>query len=160
MLSDDHTLLELGNAAIDLAVGNVMNGGGPFGAIIVRNGEVIARGINNVTISNDPTAHAEVVAIRQACTMVNNFQLQDCILITSCEPCPMCLGAIYWARIKAVYFVASQHDAAAAGFDDSFIYKELETSHEDRKIPFIRLELSNSTAPFEAWSKMGDKTLY
>jgi len=160
MLSNDLTLRELGEASINLAKQNVLNGGGPFGAIIVRNGEIVAEGANSVTLNNDPTAHAEVVAIREACTVLNTFQLDDCILITSCEPCPMCLGASYWARLKAVYYIATKSDAAAAGFDDSFIYEELGVPHSERTIPFIRLEMSDYNAPFETWAEFGDKRLY
>ena len=112
--------------AIDLATENVRNGGGPFGAIVVKDGEVIATGVNRVTANNDPTAHAEVQAIRAACAKTGNFELKGCVLYTSCEPCPMCLGAIYWSRVDRVVYAGTQNDAADAGFDDSFIYDELE----------------------------------
>jgi guanine deaminase len=147
--------------AIDLAVAGVNSGtGGPFGAVIVKDGEIIAEGQNNVTSSNDPTAHAEVTAIREACKKLGVYQLDDCILYTSCEPCPMCLGAIYWARPKKVYFAAKHTDAAGAGFDDSFIYDEIATSHESRKISFHELDLENKLEPFEAWSRYDNKKEY
>ncbi|MCO6460381.1 MAG: nucleoside deaminase [Saprospiraceae bacterium] len=153
-------LQELATESVHLATDNVRQGGGPFGAIIVRNGEIIARGVNRVTANHDPTAHAEVMAIRNACEVLDTHQLDDCILITSCEPCPMCLGAAYWARVQKVYYIATKDDASAAGFDDSFIYKELEKEPASRDIPFIRLELSEYNTPFEAWINMEGKTLY
>ncbi len=146
-----------------VAVGSLgMNGeiGGPFGAIIVKNGEIISEGCNQVTSTNDPTAHAEVTAIRLACKKLNSFQLEDCILYTSCEPCPMCLGAIYWARPKKVFFAASKVDAADAGFDDAFIYKELELDYEKRKIPFIQDRVEESVQLFEDWKKKEGKIDY
>lgn len=159
-MDEQFTLRELGESTIKLAVGNVLKGGGPFAAIIVKDGKVIASGANSVTILNDPTAHAEVVAIREACKVLNNFQLDGCILITSCEPCPMCLGAAYWSRVNAVYYIATKSEASAAGFDDSFIYEELELPHDQRRIPFIRMDISSFNEPFEVWGKYGDKTLY
>ena len=146
-----------------VAVGSLgMNGdiGGPFGAIIVKDGEIIAEGCNQVTSSNDPTAHAEVTAIRLACKKLNSFQLDDCILYTSCEPCPMCLGAIYWARPKKVYFAASKVDAADAGFDDAFIYKELDLDYEKRKIPFVQDRVAESVQLFTDWKKKEGKIDY
>ncbi len=151
---------KLAAQSVHLAVENVLNEGGPFGCIIVRDGEVIASGVNRVTFDNDPTAHAEVMAIRAACTKLQTYQLDDCDLITSCEPCPMCMGAAYWARVRAVYYVATKDDAAAAGFDDSFIYEEMDIPYRDRKIPFIRVELKEYNAPFETWLKKEDKKLY
>ena len=130
--------------AIDLAVENVKCGGGPFGAVIVRNGEVVATGVNRVTSQNDPTAHAEVSAIRAACLKLGVFDLSGCVIYTSCEPCPMCLGAIYWAHIDKIYYGANKLDAAAANFDDSFIYRELELPKEKRRVvaeellPYVR----------------------
>ena len=138
--------------AIDLASKNVKNGnGGPFGAIIVKDGEIIATGVNNVTSNNDPTAHAEITAIRNACAKLNSFQLEGCEIYSSCEPCPMCLGAIYWARPKALYFAANKNDAAAVGFDDSFIYSELKLDYPNRKIKTEVINLKNKTQPFIDW---------
>ncbi|KUF21758.1 nucleoside deaminase [Bacillus safensis] len=147
--------------AIDLAVEGVNSGtGGPFGAVIVKDGQIIAEGSNNVTTSNDPTAHAEVTAIRNACQTLHTYQLEDCTLYTSCEPCPMCLGAIYWARPKAVYFAAGHQDAADAGFDDSFIYEEINKEYESRNIPFYKLTPQKTLAPFEAWKAYDKKKEY
>ncbi|MGG3573169.1 nucleoside deaminase [Bacillus gobiensis] len=147
--------------AIELAVSGVNSGkGGPFGAVIVKDGEIIAEGQNNVTSSNDPTAHAEVTAIREACKALGEYQLDDCILYTSSEPCPMCLGAIYWARPKKVYFAAKHEDAAHAGFDDSFIYDEIAKPHESRKIVFHELNLENKMEPFESWAQYENKKEY
>ncbi|MGG1696805.1 nucleoside deaminase [Bacillus zhangzhouensis] len=147
--------------AIDLAVEAVNNGtGGPFGAVIVKDGQIIAEGSNNVTTNNDPTAHAEVTAIRKACQALHTYQLEDCILYTSCEPCPMCLGAIYWARPKSVYFAAGHQDAATSGFDDSFIYEEINKEYESRNIPFYQLTLQKTLAPFEAWEAYDKKKEY
>lgn len=157
---DQEQLIRWGQTALDLAVENATNGGGPFGAVIMRDGVVIARGTNNVTRHNDPTAHAEVVAIREACALLEDYQLTDCILITSCEPCPMCLGAAYWSRVSAVYYIAEAPDAAAAGFDDSFIYDELKIPHSDRRIPFIHLPMDDYNKPFEAWNNNLAKKLY
>src|SRR5690554_5981395 len=127
------------------------NAGGPFGAVIVKDGEVVAEGYNKVTSSNDPTAHAEVVAIREACKNLNSFQLDGCIIYTSCEPCPMCLGAIYWARPKAVYYACTKEDAAEIGFDDHFIYEELDGKMEDRSIKFINLSREEGRVVFKKW---------
>ncbi|WP_417900418.1 nucleoside deaminase [Bacillus haimaensis] len=138
--------------AINLANENVKTGsGGPFGAILVKDGKVVGRGVNRVTGQLDPTAHAEVEAIRDACQNLKDFQLKDCILYTSCEPCPMCFGAIYWARIREVYFASSKHDAKAAGFDDAFIYKELLTDGSVKKIPFHHVQLETVENPFTLW---------
>lgn len=134
--------------------------GGPFGAVIVKNGEIIGRGFNCVLSSNDPTAHAEVTAIREACKNLKHFQLDDCILYTSCEPCPMCMGAIYWARPKAVYFANTRKDAADIGFDDDFIYNELELPFETRKLPLLPLLRNEALPVFEAWKNNDRKTLY
>src|ERR1051325_6322804 len=119
---------------IEMAVDNVRTGGGPFAALVVKDGVVIAAGANQVTRTNDPTAHAEMVAIREACRVLGDFQLAGCDIYTSCEPCPMCLGAIYWARPARVFFAATHDDAAAAGFDDSFIYRQIEVPSEQRSI--------------------------
>jgi guanine deaminase len=147
--------------AIDLAVDNVRRGlGGPFGALVVKGGEVIATGTNQVTGSNDPTAHAEVVAIRAACQKIGLFQLDGCEIYTSCEPCPMCLGAIYWARVKAFYFAANKDDAARGQFDDSFIYSELNKAIEGRTIPGYRLLAEEGFRPFDEWLKSQSKVPY
>lgn len=138
--------------AIQLAVDNVKsNHGGPFGAIVVKDGEIIGQGVNTVTSHHDPTAHAEIQAIREACKNLQYFQLEDCIIYTSCEPCPMCFGAIYWARPKKVYFASSKEDAAQAGFDDQFIYDELALSYGERKIYMERLESPEKLDPFQTW---------
>ena len=136
------------------------NEGGPFGAIVVQDGVIVGRGNNRVTSSNDPTAHAEVVAIREACRHLNTFQLTDCVIYTSCEPCPMCLGAIYWARPKAVYFACTKSDASVIGFDDSFIYKELYLDFQQRKIPMIPLLREEALNVFKAWQIKEDKIEY
>jgi guanine deaminase len=146
--------------AIDVAVENVRRGGGPFGALVVKDGIVIATGTNQVTRLNDPTAHAEIVAIREACRVLGDFQLGGCDLYTSCEPCPMCLGAIYWARPARVFFAATHDDAAAAGFDDAFIYRQMELPHSERSIPMLRLVLEDATRPFREWINLPDKTEY
>lgn len=147
--------------AIQLATENVLSGaGGPFGAVIVRNGEVIATGANSVTESCDPTAHAEVLAIRNACRELKSFQLKDCEIYTSCEPCPMCMGAIYWARLSAVYYANTKTDAAEAGFDDAFIYREFAVSPEQRSLAMIHLPRTNATQSFECWKQSGNKTDY
>jgi len=147
--------------AIDLAVENASSGqGGPYGAIIVKDNQLIAASGNKVTSAIDPTAHAEVMAIRLACKKLNDFQLQDCILYSSCEPCPMCLGAIYWARLAKVYFACSRHDAAAANFDDSFIYDEISVLPHKRSIAMLHLNLPNALQPFNVWAKKPDKVAY
>ncbi|HQK97953.1 MAG TPA: nucleoside deaminase [Bacteroidia bacterium] len=126
--------------------------GGPFGAVVVKDGKIIAVGSNHVTSTNDPTAHAEVMAIREACRVLGTYQLSDCEIYTSCEPCPMCMGAIYWARPKKVYYASTRHDAAAAGFDDSFIYDELNVDPKDRAIPFINLDEESAATLFSTWN--------
>jgi guanine deaminase len=136
------------------------NDGGPFGCIIVKDGEIIGRGNNKVTSTNDPTAHAEIIAIRNACDHLHTFQLDDCELYTSCEPCPMCLGAIYWARPKKVYFACSRHDAAEIGFDDDFIYTELKNTIEERSIPMEQILRADALQVFKEWSRKDDKTTY
>lgn len=155
-MSQDFTI-----KAIQLALENVKhNTGGPFGAIIVKNGKIVGIGQNNVTSLNDPTAHAEVQAIRNACQRLNTFQLNDCELYTSCEPCPMCFGAIYWARLKTVYYACTKEDAKAHGFDDQFIYEQLKMPHEKRKIPMIQLSPAEAKEPFKAWTSSINKTTY
>ena len=146
--------------AIGLAVENVKCGGGPFGAVIVRDGKVVATGVNRVTANNDPTAHAEVSAIRAACTKLGTFDLSGCVIYTSCEPCPMCLGAIYWAHIDKIYYGANQHDAAAVNFDDSFIYRELELKPADRNKPVENILHDEALAPFNLWREKDDKIAY
>lgn len=146
--------------AIELAVENVKNGGGPFGAVVVKDGQVVATGANRVTPNNDPTAHAEVMAIRAACTKLGTFDLSGCVLYTSCEPCPMCLGAIYWAHIDKIYYGANQHDAAEADFDDSFIYRELELEPGKRHKPVENILHDEALAPFNLWRSKGDKVKY
>src|SRR5580700_6335983 len=144
--------------AIELAIENVRSGrGGPFAALVVKDGRIVGEGTNCVTASNDPTAHAEVVAIRTACTTIDAFQLDGCDLYTTCEPCPMCLGAIYWARPARVYFGSSAADAAAVGFDDAFIYQQIALPLEDRKIPFLEIMREESLACLRAWSEKKDR---
>jgi tRNA(Arg) A34 adenosine deaminase TadA len=140
--------------AIRLSIENVKSGnGGPFGAVIVKNGKIIATAVNEVTSTNDPTAHAEIVAIRKACKTLDSFQLDGCEIYCSCEPCPMCLGAIYWARPNAVYFGNSKEDAAEINFDDNFIYKELDISLNERKLPTIQLLRNEAQSAFIQWQK-------
>jgi guanine deaminase len=136
------------------------NEGGPFGAIIVKNNQVVGRGNNKVTSSNDPTAHAEVVAIRDACKNLGTFQLDGCVLYTSCEPCPMCLGAIYWARPEKVYFANTREDAANIGFDDDFIYNEINIPIEKRHITFEQIQQENALEVFQEWKLKTDKIDY
>ncbi|ACX95702.1 nucleoside deaminase [Halothiobacillus neapolitanus] len=134
--------------------------GGPFGAVISRNGEVIATGFNQVTSANDPTAHAEVSAIRAACQVLNTFDLSGCEIYTSCEPCPMCLSAIYWARLDRIYYANSRQDAADIGFDDAFLYEEIAKDIPDRQIPTIRLLEKEAILPFNEWRAKPDKIAY
>ena len=136
------------------------NTGGPFGSVVVKDGKIIARGFNRVISTNDPTAHAEVVAIREACKALNDFQLTGCEIYTSCEPCPMCMAAIYWARPDKVYYANSKVDAANIGFDDDFIYKELELDYDKRQIPLKRILENEAIKAFEEWSIKPDKTEY
>ena len=147
--------------AIKLAKENLKsNNGGPFGAIIVKKGKIIGRGVNTVTTDSDPTAHAEINAIRNACKNLNTFQLDDCEIYSSCEPCPMCLGAIYWAHIKKLYFAGSKNDASDAGFDDSFIYEELELPITLRKIPTEQIMHNEAKKIFKTWKEMDFKIEY
>jgi guanine deaminase len=147
--------------AIALAKQNLKHkNGGPFGAVIVKDGKIIGRGVNTVTTQNDPTAHAEVNAIREACTVINSFQLDDCEIYSSCEPCPMCLGAIYWSRPKKFYYAATKEDAARAGFDDSEIYKEIQLPIWLRKIPSEQLMKEEANRVFKSWIDLEHKTEY
>lgn len=136
------------------------NNGGPFGAVVVRNGEIIGEGSNRVTSTNDPTAHAEIVAIREACRNLNSFQLEGCEIYTSCEPCPMCLGAIYWARPARMFFACTRQDAANAGFDDDFIYEEIALPVNERRIETVNFLRDEGLLLFENWIKKPDKTEY
>lgn len=146
--------------AIRIAAENVESGGGPFGAVVVRAGEVIARAANRVTRNNDPTAHAEVEVIREACRIRGTFQLEDCEIYSSSEPCPMCLGAVYWARPVALYYANGREVARAAGFDDHHIYEELCMPVEERTYPLVRLEIEGADAPFRAWAAKADRVEY
>ncbi len=146
--------------AIELGVENVRQGGGPFGAVIVRDGRIIATGVNRVTARHDPTAHAEVSAIRAACEQLGTHDLSGCDIYTSCEPCPMCLGAIYWAHIDRIFYGCNKDDAAQAGFDDSFIYKELELPKNERSKRIEELLPEEARATFRAWQEQADKTPY
>lgn len=154
------TKQELMQRAIDLAVENVRNGGGPFGAVIARGGEIVAEGVNRVTSQHDPTAHAEVQAIRKACSELNTFDLTGLDIYASCEPCPMCLGAIYWAHLDHLYFAGTKDDAARIGFDDTFIYKELPLPIHERKLPTEAMMNAEAQAPFVAWQEKDDKVEY
>ncbi|MCI6233751.1 MAG: nucleoside deaminase [Prevotella sp.] len=151
---------DLMRRAIALSEVSVKNGGGPFGAVIARNGEIIAEASNKVTIDCDPTAHAEVSAIRLASKRLDTFDLSGCEIYTSCEPCPMCLGAIYWAHLDRIYYANNRSDAAAIGFDDDFIYKELELKLEDRSTPIINMMREEAMRAFSMWQEKDDKTEY
>ena len=147
--------------AIQLSIENARSGrGGPFGTVVVQNNIIIAEGVNRVTLDNDPTAHAEILAIRQACQKLSRFQLSDCELDTSCEPCPMCLGAIYWAHISCVYYGNVAHDAARIGFDDSIIYQEIAQPLSERRISMIHLMHEEALGAFRAWEEQPNKTPY
>jgi guanine deaminase len=147
--------------AFEVALQGVESGaGGPFGAVVVRGDDVLASAHNQVAATNDPTAHAEIGAIRAACAVLNSFQLDDCELYASCEPCPMCLGAIYWARPRAVFFSATRDDAAEAGFDDAFVYDEIALAPEARTLPMSRVVHPEAAAPFAAWAAKSDRIEY
>lgn len=147
--------------AIDLSRQNVESGsGGPFGAVIVKDGKIIGEGFNEVTSANDPTAHAEVVAIRKACQSLSHFDLKGSVIYSSCEPCPMCLSAIYWARIDKIYFANTKKDAAKILFDDDFIYKEIPKPHSDRSIPMHQIMRDEALTVFEIWHAKVDKIHY
>jgi len=147
--------------AIALAIDNLrVHGGGPFAALVVKEGRILAEGANRVTATNDPTAHAEIVAIRAACRALGDFQLTGCDLYTTCEPCPMCLGAIYWARPARIFYAGTAEDAAAAGFDDAFIYDELRHPRAERHLPMTQLLRDEALAIFSAWRELSSKKLY
>ena len=151
---------ELMQMAIRLSEENVQNGGGPFGAVIAKEGVVIATGVNRVTANNDPTAHAEVSAIREACRKVKNFKLDGCVVYSSCEPCPMCLSALYWAGISKIYYANTKDDAKTIDFDDSFIYEQLSLDRNDRSIPCHQMMRDEALHAFEMWRDKEDKTAY
>ena len=154
---DDERFMQM---AIDLSIENVANGGGPFGAVIVRNGEVVATGTNRVTASCDPTAHAEVSAIRSACAKLGTFKLEGCVIYSSCEPCPMCLSAIYWAGLDRIYYGNTKADAKAIDFDDSFIYDQIALDYTERAIPCLNFMRDKALEGFRAWTEKEDKILY
>jgi len=146
--------------AIALSIENIKNGGGPFGAVIVKDGKIVATGVNRVTANNDPTAHAEVNAIRKASKKLGTFDLAGCEIYTSCEPCPMCLGAVYWAHLDKMYYGNTKTDAKNIGFDDSFIYDEIELKPENRRVETTQFLSEEAIAAFEAWTKSEDKIEY
>ena len=146
--------------AIELSIQSINNGGGPFSSIIVRGEKIIAEGSNKVTLSNDPTAHGEIVAIREACKKLNNFNLNGCELYSTCEPCPMCLSAIYWSRINKIYYANTREDARKIDFDDSSIYSELQKNINERKIPMTQIMRNEALKAFELWDKKTDKVKY
>ncbi len=153
--------IEFMKRAIDLSSEHMKLGhGGPFGAVIVKDNQIISEGWNKVSSSNDPTAHAEIVAIRKACSILNNFNLAGCEIYTSCEPCPMCLSAIYWSRIDAIYYANTREDAAKINFDDQFLYSEISKPNQMRKIPTIQLKREEAIKVFADWEKKEDKILY
>lgn len=153
--------LQLMNEAIAQSLKGMLAGeGGPFGAVVVKDGQIVGRGNNRVTSSNDPTAHAEVEAIRDACRNLNTFQLDGCVLYTSCEPCPMCLGAIYWARPDKVYYANTRQDAADIGFDDNMIYEELNVPMSSRRIPFEQIGREFALDVFRKWAEKTNKVQY
>ena len=146
--------------AIELSIRSVNNGTGPFGAVIVKDEKIISEGFNSVTLTNDPTSHAEIVAIRAACKSLNKFSLDEYDLYTTCEPCPMCLSAIYWARIKTIYYANTRSDAQEIDFDDSLIYEELKKNIKERKIPMHQIMRDDALKAFEMWDKKADKVKY
>jgi tRNA(Arg) A34 adenosine deaminase TadA len=146
--------------AIALSIANIKSGGGPFGAVIVKDGKIVASGVNRVTASNDPTAHAEVIAIRKAAKKLGTYNLTGCEIYTSCEPCPMCLGAVYWAHLDKMYYGNTKVDAKNIGFDDSFIYDEIELKPENRKVETTQLLSEEAIVAFETWAKSEDKVVY
>ena len=146
--------------AVEIAVNGIHNGGGPFGAVIIRNGKIISEAFNRVVLTNDPTAHAEILAIREAASVLKSHDLNECTLYTSCEPCPMCLGAIYWAGIKKVVYACDRNDAEGAGFSDKLIYEEIMLDPADRKISFSRMTDSGGKEVFREWDKLENKIPY
>ena len=154
------TNIDFMKRAILLSIDNIKNNGGPFGCVIVKENEIIAEGVNRVTFNNDPTAHAEIVAIRNACQKLNTFNLEGCELYSSCEPCPMCLSAIYWSHIDNVYYGNSREDAAKIKFDDKFIYDELSLEIKERKIPISQLSRDEAIKAFNIWEKEENKIRY
>lgn len=146
--------------ALKLATENINQKGGPFGAVIVKDDKIIAEGVNQVSLLNDPTAHAEVQAIRAACQKLGTFKLEGCEIYTSCEPCPMCFSSIYWAHLDRVYYAANHNDAAKVGFDDAFIYDEIKLDNADRKISFVQVTHEHKILPFEKWDELNDKIEY
>ena len=146
--------------AIELSIKSVSSGTGPFGAVLVKDNQIIAEGFNTVTANNDPTSHAEIVAIRNACKVLNNFSLEDCDLYTTCEPCPMCLSAIYWARISEVYYANTRSDAQKIDFSDAMIYEELKKNIKERKIPMHQIMRDEALKAFQMWDKKVDKVKY
>jgi len=148
------------NRAIELSINNIKNNGGPFGCVIVHNDKIIAEGVNRVTSNNDPTAHAEIVAIREACKKLNTFNLQGTQLYTSCEPCPMCLSAMYWAHIDKIFYGNSRNDAAKINFDDKFIYDEFKVKMSHRKIPLVQISSDYAIKAFKLWEEEENKIRY
>ena len=146
--------------AIELSIENINKGGGPFGCVIVKDNKIVAEGSNKVTTTNDPTAHGEIVAIREACKKLNDFSLNGCELYSTCEPCPMCLSAIYWARINKIYYANTREDAQKIDFDDSLIYSEFKKTIKERKIPMIQMMRSEALKAFELWDRKTDKVKY
>ena len=151
---------ELMRKAISLSVRNVADGGGPFGAVVARDGEIVSTGVNRVTDEHDPTSHAEVNAIREACRKLGTFDLSGCEIYTSCEPCPMCLGAIYWARLDRMYYGNTKADAAAIGFDDAFIYRELALKPSERALKSSRFLAGEASGAFRMWTQKEDRIEY
>lgn len=145
---------------IKLAIDNIQQGGGPFAAVVVKNNEIVGIGANRVTMANDPTAHAEIQAIRDACSKLNTYKLDGCVIYSSCEPCPMCLSAIYWARMDKIYYALDKNDAARAGFDDSFLYNEIKKPIGEREIKMINTNREKALTVFEQWDSKADKIPY
>ena len=146
--------------AIEISIENINKGGGPFGCVIVKDNQIVAEGSNKVTTTNDPTAHGEIVAIREACKKLNDFNLNGCELYSTCEPCPMCLSAIYWARINKIYYANTREDAQKIDFDDSLIYSEFNKNIKERKIPMVQMMRSEALKAFELWDRKTDKVKY
>ena len=146
--------------AIEISIENINKGGGPFGCVIVKDNQIVAEGSNKVTTTNDPTAHGEIVAIREACKKLNDFNLNGCELYSTCEPCPMCLSAIYWARINKIYYANTREDAQKIDFDDSLIYSEFKKNIKERKIPMVQMMRSEALKAFELWDRKTDKVKY